>query len=110
MPCTAIAIVKIIDSIGKHGSCICVRTTPVIYYIAFYIGEYNKDMQEGEHLKDKIVTVINRSEIVGRPLAAMLANDGAFVYVYVHTASESALMIIICAICLQLSRADIRLM
>ncbi len=28
----------------------------------------------------KIVTVINRSEIVGRPLAAMLANDGADVY------------------------------
>ena len=28
----------------------------------------------------KNVTVINRSEIVGRPLAAMLANDGADVY------------------------------
>ena len=28
----------------------------------------------------KVVTVINRSEIVGRPLAAMLANDGATVY------------------------------
>jgi methylenetetrahydrofolate dehydrogenase (NAD+) len=28
----------------------------------------------------KVVTVINRSEIVGRPLAAMLANDGADVY------------------------------
>ena len=26
------------------------------------------------------VTIINRSEIVGRPLAAMLANDGATVY------------------------------
>jgi methylenetetrahydrofolate dehydrogenase (NAD+) len=25
----------------------------------------------------KVATVINRSEIVGRPLAAMLANDGA---------------------------------
>jgi len=58
LPCTAIAIVKIIDS----------------------IGEYNKDLAEGEHLKNKIVTVVNRSEIVGRPLAAMLANDGAIVY------------------------------
>jgi hypothetical protein len=31
-------------------------------------------------MEGKIVTVINRSEIVGRPLAAMLANDGAEVY------------------------------
>lgn len=44
------------------------------------LGEYNKDLLEGEHLKDKTITVINRSEIVGRPLAAMLANDGATVY------------------------------
>lgn len=28
----------------------------------------------------KTVTIINRSEIVGRPLAAMLANDGATIY------------------------------
>jgi 5,10-methylene-tetrahydrofolate dehydrogenase/methenyl tetrahydrofolate cyclohydrolase len=28
----------------------------------------------------KIVTVFNRSEVVGRPLASMLANDGATVY------------------------------
>lgn len=26
------------------------------------------------------MTIINRSEIVGRPLAAMLANDGATIY------------------------------
>ena len=31
-------------------------------------------------MEGKVVTVINRSEIVGRPLAAMLANDGADVY------------------------------
>ena len=31
-------------------------------------------------MEDQIVTVINRSEVVGRPLAAMLANDGATVY------------------------------
>lgn len=28
----------------------------------------------------KTITIINRSEIVGRPLAAMLANDGAIIY------------------------------
>jgi methylenetetrahydrofolate dehydrogenase (NAD+) len=31
-------------------------------------------------MEGQIVTIINRSEIVGRPLAAMLANDGAQVY------------------------------
>lgn len=31
-------------------------------------------------LSDKIVTIFNRSEVVGRPLAAMLSNDGARVY------------------------------
>jgi methylenetetrahydrofolate dehydrogenase (NAD+) len=30
----------------------------------------------GERLEGKVVTIINRSEIVGRPLGAMLANDG----------------------------------
>lgn len=28
----------------------------------------------------KTITIVNRSEIVGRPLAALLANDGANVY------------------------------
>lgn len=28
----------------------------------------------------KTITVVNRSEVVGRPLAALLANDGACVY------------------------------
>lgn len=57
LPCTAIAMVKIIDSAGI----------------------YDKNLPMGEHLKGKIVTIVNRSEIVGRPLAAMLANDGAFI-------------------------------
>ena len=34
----------------------------------------------GRRMEGKVVTVINRSEIVGRPLAAMLSNDGATVY------------------------------
>lgn len=33
-----------------------------------------------QQLQGKTITIINRSEIVGRPLAAMLANDGATVY------------------------------
>lgn len=34
----------------------------------------------GDRLSGHCITVINRSEVVGRPLAALLANDGASVY------------------------------
>ena len=34
----------------------------------------------GNRLAGKTITVVNRSEVVGRPLAALLANDGAIVY------------------------------
>ena len=40
-------------------------------------------MHSGESLQGmagKVCAVVNRSEVVGRPLAAMLANDGATVY------------------------------
>ncbi|EGG13704.1 methylenetetrahydrofolate dehydrogenase [Cavenderia fasciculata] len=58
IPCTPLAMVKIVDELGI----------------------YDKSLALGEHLKGKTITIVNRSEIVGRPLAAMLANDGAFVY------------------------------
>ena len=59
LPCTALSVVKILEHCpGVHDS-----HKPV-----------------GQKMAGKIVTVINRSEIVGRPLAAMLANDGATVY------------------------------
>lgn len=74
LPCTAIAIVKIIDTVGMSS------VTPNELVTFFVIGEYNKKFLEGEHLQNKVITVINRSEIVGRPLASMLANDGAIVY------------------------------
>lgn len=59
LPCTALSVVKIIEA--------CPRT-------------YDMAKPVGRKLEGKTVTVINRSEIVGRPLAAMLANDGADVY------------------------------
>lgn len=59
LPCTALSVVKILE------------TCP---------GCYDKSKPIGRHMEGKIVTIINRSEIVGRPLAAMLANDGADVY------------------------------
>ena len=59
LPCTALSVVKILE---KCPGC------------------YDSDKPVGRKLEGKIVTVINRSEIVGRPLAAMLANDGAEVF------------------------------
>ena len=53
LPCTPLAVVKILE----------------------YLNEYNETKT-----LNKTITIINRSEIVGRPLAAMLANDGAKVY------------------------------
>lgn len=58
LPCTPLAIVKILD----------------------YLGTYNNILPFGNRLFGRTVTVVNRSETVGRPLAAMLANDGALVY------------------------------
>jgi methylenetetrahydrofolate dehydrogenase (NAD+) len=61
LPCTALSVVKIIEGIPHQTI-------------------YNYDLPVGRRMEGQIVTVINRSEIVGRPLAAMLANDGATVY------------------------------
>lgn len=58
LPCTPLAIVKILE----------------------YLKIYNTLLPYGNHLYGKKCVVINRSEIVGRPLAALLANDGAIVY------------------------------
>lgn len=58
LPCTPLAIVKILE----------------------YLKLYNTLLPDGNHLYGKKCVVVNRSEIVGRPLAALLANDGATVY------------------------------
>lgn len=56
LPCTPLAIVKLLDEAGGFA-----RGTK-------------------EPLAGKKVAIFNRSEVVGRPLATMLANDGAEVY------------------------------
>jgi methylenetetrahydrofolate dehydrogenase (NAD+) len=58
LPCTPLAIVKVLE----------------------HLAVYDQGLAVGERLRGKVVTVINRSEIVGRPVAAMLANDGAEVF------------------------------
>jgi len=58
LPCTPLAIVKILEQLGA----------------------YNRTMPVGQQLCGRTAVVYNRSEVVGRPLGAMLANDGATVY------------------------------
>ncbi len=58
LPCTPLAIIKLME----------------------YLKVYDEALPLGNRMAGKNVVVINRSEIVGRPLAAMLANDGADVY------------------------------
>jgi len=58
LPCTPLAIVKCLE----------------------HLGVYNKILRYGDRLYGKTITVVNRSEVVGRPLAALLANDGARVF------------------------------
>uniref|UniRef100_A0A7S2WD37 Methylenetetrahydrofolate dehydrogenase n=1 Tax=Mucochytrium quahogii TaxID=96639 RepID=A0A7S2WD37_9STRA len=58
LPCTPLAIVKILE----------------------HLKVYDESLPLGDRMKGNTVTIVNRSEIVGRPLGAMLANDGADVY------------------------------
>ena len=58
LPCTPLAVVKILE----------------------YLRVYNTILPYGNRLFGHSITIVNRSEVVGRPLAALLANDGACVY------------------------------
>ncbi|KAB5589843.1 Methylenetetrahydrofolate dehydrogenase (NAD+) [Ceratobasidium theobromae] len=55
IPCTPLGIVKALEAVGV----------------------YNSILDYGDRAYGRTITIINRSEVVGRPLAAMLANDGA---------------------------------
>ncbi|KAI9808998.1 MAG: hypothetical protein M1825_002287 [Sarcosagium campestre] len=58
LPCTPLAVIKILE----------------------HLQIYNTILPYGNRLFGRSITVINRSEVVGRPLAALLANDGASVF------------------------------
>ncbi|KAL9616488.1 MAG: hypothetical protein Q9160_008656 [Pyrenula sp. 1 TL-2023] len=58
LPCTPLAVIKILE----------------------YLRVYNTILPYGNRLHGHTICVVNRSEVVGRPLAALLANDGAVVY------------------------------
>lgn len=65
---------------GKETKCILPCTPLAVIKVLEHIGVYNKMLVYGNRLHGRVITVINRSEVVGRPLAALLANDGAKVY------------------------------
>jgi methylenetetrahydrofolate dehydrogenase (NAD+) len=58
LPCTPLAIVKTLE----------------------HCQVYNPLRPYGSRAFGRTITVVNRSEVVGRPLAALLANDGARVF------------------------------
>jgi methylenetetrahydrofolate dehydrogenase (NAD+) len=58
IPCTPLAIVKALEAVGV----------------------YNTILDYGDRAYGRTIAIINRSEVVGRPLAALLANDGARVF------------------------------
>jgi len=56
IPCTPLAILKMLTAAGVYSE------------------------NEKKPVDGKIVTIFNRSEVIGRPLAVMMSNDGAKVY------------------------------
>ena len=58
LPCTSLGCIKILE----------------------YLKVFNLELITGKRLEGKKISVINRSDLVGRPLAAMAANDGAIIY------------------------------
>jgi len=58
LPCTPLAVIKTLE----------------------HLSLYDNRLPMGERMNGKTAVVVNRSEVVGRPVAAMLANDCATVY------------------------------
>jgi len=58
LPCTPLAVIKTLE----------------------HLNIYDSRLPVGDRMSGKTAIVVNRSEVVGRPVAAMLANDGALVY------------------------------
>jgi len=71
--------IRTLDNFGNR-KCVLPCTPLAILKILEHLGAYDRAREVGNQLADKVAVVFNRSEVVGRPLAAMLANDGATVY------------------------------
>lgn len=65
-PCTALAVYKVLESFFRSSNCESSR---------------NDDVSENDRsYEDTTITIINRSEVLGLPLASMLSAQGATVY------------------------------
>jgi len=65
---------------GENKKCVLPCTPLAVVKVLEHLQTYDINLPVGDRLCNKTVVVVNRSEVVGRPLAAMLANDGATVY------------------------------
>jgi methylenetetrahydrofolate dehydrogenase (NAD+) len=65
---------------GREKKCVLPCTPLAVVKFLEYLNVYDAKTEVGDRLKGKTAVVVNRSEVVGRPLAALLANDGATVY------------------------------
>jgi len=72
--------IRYLDPHTKAQKCLLPCTPLAVIKILEHIGVYNSILPYGNRLFGKTITIVNRSEIVGRPLAALLANDGANVF------------------------------
>ncbi|PYH97810.1 methylenetetrahydrofolate dehydrogenase [Aspergillus ellipticus CBS 707.79] len=72
--------IRFLDPETKKQKCILPCTPLAVIKILEYINIYNTILPYGNRLFGHTICVVNRSEVVGRPLAALLANDGACVY------------------------------
>lgn len=63
--------IRFIDSL-KRKACILPCTPLAIVKILEFIHVYDTNQETGNRLFGKVITIVNRSEIVGRPLAALL--------------------------------------
>lgn len=72
--------IRFLDPETKRQKCILPCTPLAIIKILEYLNIYNTILPYGNRLFGRTICVVNRSEVVGRPLAALLANDGACVY------------------------------
>lgn len=72
--------IRFLDVETKRQKCVLPCTPLAIVKILEYLNIYNTILPFGNRLFGHTICVVNRSEVVGRPLAALLANDGACVY------------------------------
>eukprot|EP00440_Ansanella_granifera_P037049 gb/GFBE01040205.1/.p1 GENE.gb/GFBE01040205.1/~~gb/GFBE01040205.1/.p1 ORF type:complete len:333 (+),score=80.54 gb/GFBE01040205.1/:1-999(+) len=70
---------RTVDAEGQKKCCLPCTPLAVVKTLE-HLKVYDHHLPLGERMTGKTAVVVNRSEVVGRPIAAMLANDGAKVW------------------------------